>query len=202
MYSLGKSKSLNIGSAKYNTYCSDEGLDFSSTGAKVYKAKVIGDAVTLTEIEGGVVPANTGVIVYKDVEETVQLSIPVTLTDATVTDNELIGVTEATTVPWNVDDKYNYILQKDTEDGKAKFFKATGKKLVANRAYLSTTYNVNDSGALEMVFEGEEEDATGVTSVAKPQTTVKREVYNLAGLRVAQPTKGIYLVNGKKFIVK
>ena len=148
------------------------------------------------------VPANTGVLVYKDVNETVTLNIPVTLTDVTVTDNELIGVTAVTTIPWEVDGKYNYILQKDTEDGKAKFFKATGKKLVANRAYLSTAYDVNDSGALEMVFEGEEEDVTGVMSVAKPQTTVKQEVYNLAGLRVAQPTKGIYLVNGKKYIVK
>ena len=202
VYSLGKSKSLNIGSAKYNTYCSNEGLDFSGTGAKVYKAKVVGNAVKLTEIEGGVVPANTGVLVYKDVNETVTLNIPVTLTDVTVTDNELIGVTAVTTIPWEVDGKYNYILQKDTEDGKAKFFKATGKKLVANRAYLSTAYDVNDSGALEMVFEGEEEDVTGVMSVAKPQTTVKLEVYNLAGLRVAQPTKGIYLVNGKKYIVK
>ena len=202
VYSLGKSKSLNIGSAKYNTYCSNEGLDFSGTGAKVYKAKVVGNAVKLTEIEGGVVPANTGVLVYKDVNETVTLNIPVTLTDVTVTDNELIGVTAVTTIPWEVDGKYNYILQKDTEDGKAKFFKATGKKLVANRAYLSTAYDVNDSGALEMVFEGEEEDVTGVMSVAKPQTTVKQEVYNLAGLRVAQPTKGIYLVNGKKYIVK
>ena len=28
------------------------------------------------------------------------------------------------------------------------------------------------------------------------------EFYNLAGQRVAQPTKGLYIVNGKKVVIK
>ena len=205
VYSLGKSKSLNITAAKYTSYCSDEGLDFSGTGAKAYKAKVVGSAVKLTEIEGGIVPANTGIIVYKDVDATETINVPVTLTAATVTDNELVGLTEEAVVPWTADGKYNYILQKDSEDGKAKFFKATGKKLIGNRAYLSTTYNVTAEGrGLEIVIDGEEGgDVTGVASVGKPQTTLSHEVYNLAGQRVAQPSqRGLYVVNGKKFIVQ
>ena len=204
VYSLGKSKSLNITAAKYTSYCSDEGLDFSGTGAKAYKAKVVGSAVKLTEIEGGIVPANTGIIVYKDVDATETINVPVTLTAATVTDNELVGLTEEAVVPWTADGKYNYILQKDSEDGKAKFFKATGKKLVANRAYLSTTYNVAEGRGLEIVLDGEEGgDVTGILSVGKPQTTLSHEVYNLAGQRVAQPSqRGLYVVNGKKFIIQ
>lgn len=215
VYSLGKSKSLNITAAKYTSYCSDEGLDFSGTGAKAYKAKVVGSAVKLTEIDGGVVPANTGIIVYKDVDATEAISVPVTLTAATVTDNELVGVTAETVVPWQTDDRYNYILQKDTEDGKAKFFKATGMKIVPNRAYLSTKYNVAEGRGLELVFAGEEEggNVTGIVSVGKPQTTLSREYYNLSGQRIALPTnayytsnfrlkKGVYVVNGKMFIAK
>ncbi len=203
IYSLGKSKSVTITTAKYATYCSDEGLDFSGTGAKVYKAKVTGSSVKLTEITGGIVPANTGVMVYKDVAATENLSVPVTLTDATVTDNELVGITEETTVPWTADGKYNYILQKQGGDETPKFYKATGKKLVANRAYLSTTYNVASGRGLDIVFEGEEEgDVTGVASVAKPQTTNKH-CYDLQGRQVMQPTqKGLYIVNGKKYVVK
>ena len=204
VYSLGKSKSVTITTAKYATYCSDEGLDFSGTGAKVYKAKVTGSSVKLTEITGGIVPANTGVMVYKDVAATENLSVPVTLTDATVTDNELVGITEETTVPWTADGKYNYILQKQGGDESPKFYKATGKKLVANRAYLSTTYDVASGRGLDIVFEGEEEegDVTGVASVAKPQTTNKH-CYDLQGRQVMQPTqKGLYIVNGKKYVVK
>ncbi len=204
VYSLGKSKSVTITTAKYATYCSDEGLDFSGTGAKVYKAKVTGSSVKLTEITGGIVPANTGVMVYKDVAATENLSVPVTLTDATVTDNELVGITEETTVPWTADGKYNYILQKQTGDETPKFYKATGKKLVANRAYLSTTYDVASGRGLDIVFEDEEEegDVTGVSSVAKPQATNKH-CYDLQGRQVMQPTqKGLYIVNGKKYVVK
>lgn len=204
VYSLGKSKSVTITTAKYATYCSDEGLDFSGTGAKVYKAKVTGSSVKLTEITGGIVPANTGVMVYKDVASTENLSVPVTLTDATVTDNELVGITVETEVPWTADGKYNYILQKQTGDETPKFYKATGKKLVANRAYLSTTYDVASGRGLDIVFEGEEEedDVTGVSSVAKPQATNKH-CYDLQGRQVMQPTqKGLYIVNGKKYVVK
>lgn len=204
VYSLGKSKSVTITTAKYATYCSDEGLDFSGTGAKVYKAKVTGSSVKLTEITGGIVPANTGVMVYKDVAATENLSVPVTLTDATVTDNELVGITEETTVPWTADGKYNYILQKQTGDETPKFYKATGKKLVANRAYLSTTYDVASGRGLDIVFEGEEEedDVTGVASVARPQTT-NNHCYDLQGRKVIWPTqKGLYIVNGKKYVVK
>ena len=32
--------------------------------------------------------------------------------------------------------------------------------------------------------------------------TNDKVVYNLAGQRVAQPTKGLYIVNGKKVIIK
>lgn len=204
VYSLGKSKSVTITTAKYATYCSDEGLDFSGTGAKVYKAKVTGSSVKLTEITGGIVPANTGVMVYKDVAATENLSVPVTLTDATVTDNELVGITVETEVPWTADGKYNYILQKQGGDETPKFYKATGKKLVANRAYLSTTYNVASGRGLDIVFEGEEEegDVTGVASVARPQAT-NNHCYDLQGRQVMQPTqKGLYIVNGKKYVVK
>ena len=197
-------ETVTVTTAKYATYCSTNALDFSGTGAKVYKAKVTGSSVKLTEITGGIVPANTGVMVYKDVAATENLSVPVTLTDATVTDNELVGITEETTVPWTADGKYNYILQKQGGDETPKFYKATGKKLVANRAYLSTTYNVASGRGLDIVFEGEEEedDVTGVASVARPQAT-NNHCYDLQGRQVMQPTqKGLYIVNGKKYVVK
>ncbi len=46
--------------------------------------------------------------------------------------------------------------------------------------------------------------STGVQalSVAKQKAAVADEYFNLAGQRIAQPSKGLYIVNGKKVIVK
>ena len=204
-YSLGKSKSVTISAAKYATYCSDEGLNFSETGAKVYTAKVTDGAVKLSEIEGGIVPANTGFMIYKDVTATEVLSVPVQKTDATVSNNELVGLTEKTAVPWTADGKYNYILQKKAGEDKAKFYMATGAELIANRAYLSTTFNVaTESHGLDIIIDGEEEgDVTSLADVKSKKDDVRSDYYDLQGRKVIQPNvKGIYVVNGKKFVVK
>jgi hypothetical protein len=45
--------------------------------------------------------------------------------------------------------------------------------------------------------------ATGIAAVAKSQEqTANSQYFNLAGQRVAHPAKGLYIVNGKKVIVK
>ena len=43
----------------------------------------------------------------------------------------------------------------------------------------------------------------GIANVAKSQEqTANSQYFNLAGQRVAHPAKGLYIVNGKKVIVK
>jgi hypothetical protein len=45
-------------------------------------------------------------------------------------------------------------------------------------------------------------DATAISTVKAEKTVAAGEYFNLAGQRVAQPTQGLYIVNGKKVIVK
>lgn len=196
-------ETVTITTAKFATYCSENVLDFSETDASVYIAKVTDGKVVLSEIADGIVPANTGVIIYKDVNKDEILNVLITEVNASVTDNELVGVTAETTVLWEEDGKYNYILQRD-DGGVAKFFKAIGAKLVANRAYLSTTYDVSANAAhgLEIVFEDNTE-VTGINaSLMNNVQRINNVCYNLAGLRVAQPVKGLYIASGKKFVIK
>lgn len=48
-----------------------------------------------------------------------------------------------------------------------------------------------------------EDEATGITEVENVQETLKNGViYNLSGQRVVNPTKGLYIVNGKKVYLK
>ena len=50
-------------------------------------------------------------------------------------------------------------------------------------------------------FLGFDDDTTGIESVEQA-AKVDNQYFNLAGQRVAQPTKGLYIVNGKKVIIK
>lgn len=194
---LSNSYPVTIGSSKYAAFCSNCALDFSGTEVKAYKAKVDGGKVVLTKVDE--VPANTGVILYGDADD---YDVPVIASAAAVTENELIGVTTRTLVEWETggDGKYNYILQN------GQFKKAAaGGHLKANRAYLHTSYDVTSAGArdyLEFSFEGEEE-TTGVNEVTTTNLTNNtNEYFNLAGQKVLNPTKGLYIVNGKKVVIK
>ena len=199
VYSLGKSHPVTITTAKYATYCSDEGLDFSATGVTVYKAKVSDGVVRLTEIEGGIVPPGVGVLLYKDVDVAELVNVPVKKTSNTIEDNELVGLVAKTAVPWTSDGKYNYILQKDGE-GQAKFFKATGANLIGNRAYLHTAYEAAATAhALEIDVNNNQ--ATAIKQIERSDANVGN-CYNLNGQRIARPQKGINVVNGHKVVVR
>lgn len=200
---LTEVESVTLPAAIYATRCYEHALDFSGTGIKAYTVKVNAEKSTarVTEIAGGKVPAGEGVILYA--EEAGDYAVPV-IESAAALDNDLVGVTEDTAVPWTTGDyKYNYILQRSGSD--YAFNKATGDKLAANRAYLQTTYKPADAGArLALVFD--DDTTTGISDasrVDKEGTGSGFEIYNLKGQRVENPVKGqLYIVNGKKVVMK
>ena len=176
------------------TYCSTNKLDYSGTGLKVYSAKVTGTAAELTEIENAIVTAEKGIILSGTAGQT--YNVPVTAANATsISGSELVGVKAETAVAYSANSKYNYILQNGV------FKKATGAKLKAGKAYLSTTFDVTASGApeLKIVFDG---GTTGINAVQGSEFKVNGQFYDLQGRKVATPTKGLYIVNGRKVIVK
>ncbi len=197
--------SVTISSAnKYATYCSHVAVSFDEK-ATVYKAQASGSTVTLTEVAGGQVPANTGVILFKDVASDEEITPTVIASADAVEDNELVGVTAETEVNYNADTKYNYIFQNNATDGLG-FYKATGKKIKANRAYLSTTVNVeqqlNSAPKLNIVFNNAGTTAIGDELKVNTEESENKVYYNLAGQRVTNPTKGLYIVNGRKVVIK
>ena len=87
----------------------------------------------------------------------------------------------------------NYVLQNGAAG--LGFFLVTGTDAIVNpfRAYLNT----GTSAPEFLSFDG---NTTGIESVKTVEA--KGEFFNLAGQRVAQPTKGLYIVNGKKVVLK
>ena len=172
----------------------DYDLDFSTTGIEAYKVKVSTKGVaTLTKVDE--VPAGTPVLLVKDGGATED--IPVITGAAAVTGNDLVAGTGAGVA--TIDGDYtNMIL--NTVDGNVGFYFAAGQTVAANKAYLHIASTLApDAAAARMlfVFDGE---TTAISNVK--QATSEGAVYNLSGQRVSQPAKGLYIVNGKKVVIK
>jgi len=96
---------------------------------------------------------------------------------------------------------YVYILNKIGDN--VCFYKAaSGKKVGAYKAYKAylTATNVPAGARLSITFDDSE--TTALKLVNSEKRVVNNEYYDLQGRRVAQPTKGLYIVNGKKVVIK
>lgn len=90
-------------------------------------------------------------------------------------------------------------------EDKVGFFKYTTTTAPAAGIVYIDKSNVNASGlsrGLSISFADDE--TTGITTVEKTDNTdnAAQKVYNLNGQRIMNPTKGLYIVNGKKVIIK
>lgn len=95
----------------------------------------------------------------------------------------------------NLDSEEVYLVSN------TKFYhKKAGDDLTASpfRAYIVQT---GDSPA-HIGFDLEDGGTTGIVEINAIRNTMSESIYNVAGQRVAQPTKGLYIVNGKKAVLK
>lgn len=178
----------------FATYANhDYALDFTGvTGLTAYTATVSGTTVTFTKATQ--VPAGTGLLLKGETKD-----VPVIATAAAV-DNLLYAPTTAVTgLNYDQNDCYNYILTQPA--GKSVgFYQANNNSVAVGKAYLRIS---KSTGVREFSFIGldGESETTGIQSMENGHCTMDN-VYDLQGRCVAQPTKGLYIVNGKKVIMK
>ena len=173
----------------YSTFCPDYDVDFTKvTDVEAYQASVNNNVVSLTQVTSKV-KAGEGLLI-KNVNHVSSVSIPVT-TDATALDgNMLIGVKYAMKAE-DFTGKIAYILTSDTEFQRVT--DASKNSLDKGKAYLDCTA---EAGAKpSSLFFGE---ATGINGVAV-EKKADNAIYNLQGMRIKTPTKGLYIINGKKY---
>ena len=104
----------------------------------------------------------------------------------------LTGVYTTTNVP-----EGSYILYAD-ESNPIGFYKSNNSTVAANRAYLTA----DGAAARSITVVYDDDELTGIKSVESGKVQAEGVYYDLSGRRVAQPTKGLYIVNGKKVIIK
>ncbi len=187
-----------IAQSGYSSLASAYGLDFANatglTDAFVV-TKTTDDAVTLTSVDE--LPANSGVILKG--EAGAAYSIPVKA-DAAYAGTNLLSAAVAPTIVQNDE---AYILKG------GKFALISGaateaaRTIPAGKAYLLKSNVPSGARSLSFVYNNDETTGiSGATRLTDNGESVKDNVYNLNGQRVSQPTKGLYIVNGKKVIIK
>lgn len=181
--------SVDMSTKEYISFCSDKALDFTNVEGleALVVTKVNETSVSTEAVE--TVPAGVGVILHKTDAEATSFNVPAVATATKPAKNFLVGVLEATTIGGNDTD---YVLKG------GKFMKANAGTLAAGKAYLKT--DVNAAPALTIGFG--DEGTTGIRSIENGQLTIDNVYYDLSGRRVAEPTKGVYIVNGKKVVIK
>ena len=185
------------------TYSSHKALDLSTLtdGFTAYVAKEVnGDKNVIMSSTNAIVPANTGLMI-KGTAST-KFTIDATSEEATFSGtNLLVALPEGGTVTAaNNTSEWNYVFGYEDAESYG-FYKINGEAatLGLGKAYLHTTTALATAGSarLGIIFDDE---TTGITSTAMQPST--EQYFNLAGQRVAQPTKGLYIVNGKKIVIR
>lgn len=149
------------------------------------------------------VEANRPVLVTKEgLYSNNNVRVEVTIPSETYSEGNLTGVYKSDAAPQGV-----YVLQNHTDDGTntgvtgVGFYLVTassGTQMKPFRAYIPRQ-DASNVKAFKVLFEDE---TTGVEPIENAEEAASRVAYDLSGRRVSNPSKGIYIVNGKKVVLK
>ena len=187
---------LTVGNVSANiaTYSSPFPVKLPN-GVDAYIAKQDGENIVLQKITGAL-PANTGVILSSEKDTTYIPTARTTETLATVnTADNMLKPTTGNAVEANVN---AYILSKNGNTAVFKKLKSDARTIAQYKAYLELN-GVQSAQLMKFAFAGS--DLTGIQNVTETSAKSKT-AYDLAGRKVGKLQKGIYIVNGKKVIVK
>ena len=186
--SLPTAPTVTLAVSGYASYCCEYPLDLDQLDNDNVKAYIVtdvnGEDVTFTQLTGKI-KGGVPFILYGTPNFKCQLTY--TESDVVPSGNMLVG----TLAPTYVTAGNIYGLSG------GQFKKINTGVMKANKAYLATT---SSAPALNIIFD--EDGATGIRSIDNGQLTIDNVYYDLSGRRIEKPTKGLYIVNGKKVILK
>lgn len=202
----GTTVSVTVGANGYTTFASPFALDLTDEnrpeGLKAYKATLTGKTLSFAELNQ-TVAAGTGLLLLGETEGGTY-NIPVVATGDAV-ETALTGVITPTAKQSSDAGDYYFVMKKakTAEDALTFAPLSTTQEVTipAGKAYVtvpSSAFGGSESRSLGISFD----EITGIAEVNGRLDNVRGEIYNLKGQRVAQPAKGLYIMNGKKVIIK
>lgn len=175
----------------YATFCSNKNLDFS--GVKGLTAYIVTSTEYIAHLKKVTkVPAGTGVVLEREEGEVkTSYDIPVIDTADPIEGNLLIAA-----IVDHIAEEGDYVLAYKS-DVRAFFPAEPDLRIPAGKAYLHF-----NSDARAFLLFASETNGISTSLMNNEQRINDNAVYNLRGQRVSQPTKGLYIINGKKVVVK
>ena len=186
-------------------------FDVTISGANAYTMVQSGDWMVPTQLEDNEVPAGTAVLL-KGSGTSATATINTGSAFSTSNDNDLLGVYVPTdfALDETANDENDDVVSCTSEyflgvyNSTVGFYRSgvaskTGiYTLGANKAYLESA---NASRGFSIKWNDDE--VTGIRSIDNVQKTLKNGAfYDLSGRRVENPQHGLYIVNGKKVVIK
>ena len=185
---------VEVAAKEFITYYKDEALYVEDEAAELYTiTSVNGDQAVLSD-RSDAMPSNTPMLVYNKSNETkVILLIPCAEPDMAITvAPEFQGTLTGTTIAASTEGQTNYAL-----NGKAFVFVKNAIEVGPNKAWLAIS--ATNAPVINLVFG----DATKITTTDFTDYT-DGVFYDLNGRKLqGKPTKkGVYIMNGKKVVIK
>ena len=172
-------------------------------GTRVYKVNFDGSSITMTEIDDRIVTKGQGVVLKNNnTGNLATVNIVMTKTDDESSDdysgNSLKGTGVAISNPGNA-----YVLNYKPSEGVGFYRLSSTGTILANRAYLTSGATVaGATAAAAREFFAFDAAITGIDNVNAQDSEDDVKTFDLQGRRVTNPAKGVYIVNGKKVIMK
>ena len=196
--SVGTFVSQSVSAAGYATLCPTYNLNFeNATSIEARTAKVDAATGAITYSKVNTVAAGEGVVLASLTGEAVEEDIPVIASATANENNDLVGIPEKVKLEQTSGDYTNYVLAIVNDE--IGFYKVNtnGTWCKAGSAYLKVATSTPTARGFFPMWD----DATGINDVKNLKSELNGEVYNLNGQRVNNPTKGLYIVNGKKVVL-
>lgn len=161
-------------------------------GTQVFTVNLDGNTIKTTEIEDGIVTKGQGVMLKSFTGNIVMTKVDNGSSDSYV-GNSLVGTSHSISNPGNA-----YVLNYKTSRGVAFYKLSSTGTIGANKAYLVA----NSTAAARAFFAFDTDATTGIDKVNAQNSEKEVKAFDLQGRRVAKPANGLYIVNGKKVIMK
>lgn len=185
---------LSVGESGYATYCPMKPIIFQGNeNVKAFIAKEkSATEVTLKQVRGAVA-AGTGLVLKGEPGAEAVFEVTNVGTSYSGT-NMMVGVTDTNAT---INEAYLYVLVQKTDGVKFADTAANAAIVPVGKAYLHAP--ANSSRILTISFDDE---TTAMKGVSAAETEAPTAVYNLSGQRVTSPKAGLYIMNGKKVVIK
>ena len=185
---------IEVAAGEYATFYCDKAVTLSAetaANAQLYTITAVSnDKATATALT--VAAAETPLLVKNTTEstQTVLLMPTDNAADNVTAASEFVGTLEDATIAASTDDQVNYAF-----NGKQFVYVLNDLSVSANKAWLAIP--MSTARQISIVFD----DATAISAVSGSPAD-NSSLYTLDGRKVAKTRKGVYIMNGKKVVVR